>query len=99
MVVRAPDLGVDHDLVLVDRLETLALKLWVEVHDRLGLPRWVALSSPSNRWVVLERSVGRLHQRLDDPRLQELVVRGSTQGALQEAREAWARAGAPALRP
>ena len=98
MVVRAPDLGGDRDLALVDRLETLALELWEEVHLALGLPRWTATSSPSNRWVALERSVGRLQQRLDDPRLAALRVSGSTQGTLRSARAAWARVEDVALR-
>ena len=100
MVVRAPDLDLHRDPVLVDRLETLALEVWDAVHLDLGLPRWTGVAPPSNRWVVLERSVGRLHQRLDDPRLRALPVGESTQVALCSARSSWeAASGARIRRP
>ena len=99
MVLRAPELDLHHDPVLVDRLESLALALWDELHLRLGLARWTATSPPSHRWVALERSVGRLHQRLDEPRLRELVVGPSTLEALRAARAGWERTGAGPLRP
>jgi hypothetical protein len=89
MVVGARELGVERDLRVTDRLETLALRLWDEVHLHLGLPRWTGVAAPSNRWVALERSVGRLHQRLDDPRLRTLQAGESTQVALRSARAAW----------
>lgn len=98
MVVRAPDLGLHHDLAVVDRLESLALALWDDLHLRLGLVPWSATSPPSHRWVALERSVGRLHQRLDEPQLRDLVAGPSTLDALRAARAAWERAGAGPLR-
>jgi hypothetical protein len=88
-VVAARGIGADGDLVLTDRLESLALCVWEAVHEQLGLPRWTAVTSPRHRWVGLERSVGRLHQRLDDPGLRSIRVGEEGRVALGAARSAW----------
>jgi hypothetical protein len=89
-VLAAGELG--SDLLLIDRLESIALDIWQVVQDRLGLPRWSAMASPRHRRVALERSVGRLRQRLDDPRLHGVQVDRAVLDAL---RLVAAAAGAP----
>ncbi|HLU41323.1 MAG TPA: hypothetical protein VKZ55_02900 [Microthrixaceae bacterium] len=52
------------DLRLADALESLALVLWGQVLQLVGLPGWSATSAPRHRWVVLERAAWRLSQRV-----------------------------------